>query len=392
MEFTDVPFDAPARHMLPVAEARSRMAATEPLDFFTFMTGPDEDGVVPDIAVEYGDDWALTAPTQAAPVWLTVPGTGVVQLTRQAAQQLGSTCRVNQRFQEFLPPTMLSVIVAWALQTGLGNRELKMLTAGTGEYQDEEVPLAVAQTRATVQPFSNVRLLDTVLLTVRSVLGNEAADSAVVDYKMFHDLEHTSFRLVIPAAQTVLDTGTDEDAWCYGIEVSNSLIGLKQTVIGGYLFRLSSTGGVSDLEHWAGGFNRRGSGPDDVFYWAKEAAGEVLSGLETAFKGMQVLAARPLDGDYRLVLGQLFRESPVSKDLQLRISTELEETSGQLSMYDLACVVSETANLEGASWREVRTLHDLAGHIVHQGGGMCDGTLPRGCRRLLPEDWEAPAS
>jgi hypothetical protein len=33
---------------------------------------------------------------------------------------------------------------------------------------------------------------------------------------------------------------------------------------------------------------------------------------------------------------------------------------------------------------------DLAGFIAHQGGGMCDGSLANGCRRLLPEDWEAP--
>jgi len=393
VEYTDVPFDASAHRMLTVDEARARLAATEPLQFFTFVTGPDEDsGEVRDIAVEYGDEWPLAGLTQAAPVWLSLPDTGIVQLTRQAALQVGSTCRVNQRFQEFIPAGILSEIVLWALQSGLGTRELKMLTAGTGEHEGDEVPLVVAQTRATVEPFSNVKLLDTIVAVVRRVCGDAVADGAWIDYKMFHDLEHTSFRVVLPLLQAVIGDEQASNAWCYGIEISNSLIGLKQTIISGYLFCLDSTGGITDFEHGAGGFKRRGSTPEQAYAWTAEAVEEILGGIEVAFKGLAALTEHSVDTDYRNVMAQLFREAPVAKELQLRIIADLEETPGTLTMYDLACASSEAANLDGSTWRDVRTLHDLAGTIVHQGGGMCDGTLPRGCRRLLPEDWEADVS
>jgi hypothetical protein len=386
VDYSDVPFDGEAAGMLTVAEARTVLAATEPIEAVTFWTGD------PGIEVTYGKGWYEAGPLEAAPAWLTVPDGTVYQLTRQAADQLGSTAKVNKKFQEFLPPALLSAVVTWALREGLEERELKLFIAGTGRSADdtEDVPLAVAQTRATIVPFSNLRLLDIVLLAVRSELGNEAADSALVDYKLYHDLEHTSFRVVVPAAQTVLAaTGDTDDAWCFGIEVTNSLIGFKQTVISGYLFNFASTAGITDVEHSAGGFNRRGSGPEDVYAWAAESATDILSRLEEAFNGLEVIAAAPLPRDYQRVLAQLFRDSPVSKELKLHIISALEETPGDLRMYDLATAAAVTANLPGSTWRDVRSLHDLAGHIVHQGGGMCDGSLPRGCRRLLPDDLAA---
>lgn len=392
MDFTTVPFPA-ADQMLTVDEARERLAVTEPLDFITFYT------CEPGIEMHYGKGWPdgeLTGPSSA---WLTVPDGTVYQLTRQCASQIGSVARVNQKYAEWLPPQMLSVNVTWALTEGLRKKsgdgmELKLLVAGTGRDEDDtrDVPLAVAQTRVTVEPFSNVELLNAVLLAIRAKLGNEAAESALVDYKFYHDLEHTSFRVVVPLAQQVITgTGTEDDAWCFGIEVSNSLIGHKQTTVLGYLFRFATLAGLTDVEHGAGGFSRRGSTPQAAYNWAGEAAGEILGGIESAFAGLAALPDNIVDGEYGSVMDQYFRLSPVSKDLQLRIMTDLEETPvADVSMYDLAAVSAEAANLDGATWRDVRTVHDLAGFIVHQGGGMCDGTIENGCRRLLPEDWEAP--
>lgn len=392
MDFTTVPFER-ASEMLTVAQAREQLAATDQLGFTTFWTGE-----LP-VTAEYGKGWFEGMSTMPAPAWLTL-AKGTYQLTHQAAKQLGSTARANQKYQEFLPPEMLSRQVTWALQEGLHKKngdgyELKLLLSDKpGRNQDDtaDVPLAVAQTRATVEPFSNVRLLDVIMLAVRARLGNEAAASALVDYKLFHDLEHTSFRIVVPLAQQVITgTGAEDDAWCYGIEVYNSLIGLKQTVISGYLFRLATTAGLSDQEHSAGGFSRRGSTPEAVYAWAAEAAEDILGGMESAFSGLRALPAHVVDGEYASVMEQYFTASAVSKDLQLRIVTDLEECPAEeLTMYDLAATTAEAANLDDSTWRDVRTVHDLAGFIVHQGGGMCDGSFARGCRRLLPEDWEAP--
>jgi hypothetical protein len=183
----------------------------------------------------------------------------------------------------------------------------------------------------------------------------------------------------------------DGDPWCYGIEVTNPPTGIKQTVVAGYMFRFASTAGITDVEHAAGGFSRRGAEPDQVYGWAGEVTQDIWKGAEAAFHGLEALLARDVDAEYERVLAQLFRESPVSKALKLQILASLETAEHALTMFDLAHAASVTANLDGAGWRDVRSLHDLAGHIVHQGGGMCDGTLKRGCRRLLPRDWEVPA-
>jgi hypothetical protein len=203
VDYSTVPFDGTAMGMLTVAEARARLAVTEPLAFTTFWTAS------PDIGAVYGKGWAEGGMTEPAPAWLIVPDQGTFQMTGMAARELASAARVPRKLQEFMPADLLQQHVTWALQEGLAESELKLLTAGLGRSPGDtaDVPLAVAQTRATVEPFSNVQLLDTVLLAIRAGLGSEAADSAQVDYKFWHDLEHTSFRVVSRTSSSRL-TGT----------------------------------------------------------------------------------------------------------------------------------------------------------------------------------------
>lgn len=386
MQYSAVPFDPAAAGMLTVAEARARLALNATGAEFTFWTCDAE------VEALYEKGWADGELTRAAQAWLRVGGR-LFQLTRQAAQQLGSTCKVNKRFQEFIPPAKLSDLVTWALREGLHKRngdglELKLLLAGEGEpgpflaspvNADCKVPLAVAQTRATVQPFSNVTLLDTVTLAIRAKFGHALADGACVDFKLFDDLEHTSFRVIVPGVQQEVDG----EAWCYGIEVSNSAIGAKQLVVAGYVFSLEALAGVTDLEHQAGGFKRRGSTPEAAYAWAGEASRLVLDGAATAFEGLRVLAASDVDAEYGAVLGQYWHESPISADLKLAVTAALEGDPDPVSVLTLVRTVSVEANPSTRSWRDVRALHDLAGHMLHQGGGMCRGQLENGCRRLL---------
>lgn len=387
MKYSEVPFDPARAGMLTVAEARARLALNVSGAEFTFWTCDAE------VEAVYEKGWADGELTRAAQAWLRVGGR-LFQLTRQAAQQLGSTCKVNKRFQEFIPPAKLSDLVTWALREGLHKRngdglELKLLLAGEGDsgpfkpgpdYSDEDpVMLAVAQTRATVQPFSNVMLLDTVMLAVRAKFGHDLADGACVDFKLFDDLEHTSFRVIVPGAQQLIG----EEPWCYGIEVANSAIGAKQLVVAGHVFSLEALAGVTDLEHQAGGFKRRGSTPEAAYAWAGEAARMVLDGAATAFEGLRVLAASDVDAEYGQVVSQYWRESPISADLKLAVTAALENDPDPVSVLTLVRTVSVEANPSTRSWRDVRALHDLAGHMLHQGGGMCRGQLKDGCRRLL---------
>jgi hypothetical protein len=382
--WTSVPFDARAVGMLTVEEALARLAPGDQLGSVVFDCGD------PDLTVAHEDGWFARELTDPAPAWLDVPGAGTFQLTHQAAKQLGSTARIPQRLQEFLPEAVLDDAVNFALRKGLGSkRALKLLTAGAGVSPGgAQVPLAVAQARDTITPFSDVRLLETVLRCVRAQFGDEAADTACVDFKFWRDLEHTSFRVVVPAVQTVL-LGTDEepDAWCYGIEVRNSLTALKQTTVSGYLFRFSTLAGCLDVEHASGGFPRRGSTPEGAFAWTAEACRDIFSGVESAFNGLQALVKQELAGDYSRVVRQLFKDNGVSKEQQLRVVSTLEDYEGQLTMYGLMNVGIEAANLPELGWRQATCLMLYGGDILHRGGGMCDGTLKRGCRRLLPEDW-----
>lgn len=385
MAWTSVPFDAAAAGMLTVEEARERLAPGDQLGSVVFECGD------PDLTIVHEDGWFARGLTEPAPAWLDVPGAGTFQLTHQAAKQIGSTARIPQRLQEFLPEAVLGDAVNFALRKGLGSkRALKLLTVGEGVTPGGvPVPLAVAQCRDTITPFSDAVLLDTVLRCVRGRFGDEAADGACVDFKFWRDLEHTSFRVVVPAVQTVvLGTADEADAWCYGVEVRNSLTGLKQTTVSGYLFRFPTLAGCLDVEHASGGFQRRNSTPELAYAWTAEACGDIFGGAESAFNGLQELVKQPLAGNYSRVVRQLFRDNGIAKEQQMRVLSTLEDFDGDLSMYDLMNVGIEAANLPDLGWRQATCLMLYGGDVLHRGGGMCDGTLRNGCRRLLPDDWD----
>jgi hypothetical protein len=386
MQYTSVPFDAAARNMLSLDTAREVLGRTEPLAELTFRTG--DPGLELTASAGWESEEELTAPV---PVWLRMPDGLLLQLTKQAALEVGSTCRINQRYQQSIPPDLYEANVNWWLQRGLGgDRELKLLTAGTGADPDgKPVPVAVAQTRATVDPFSNLRLLEVVLEGVERRFGAEAVLSACVDYKFWHDLEHTGFRVVFPAVQEVVDgTRVDDDAWCYGVQVSNSIIGLKQTAVHGYLFRFVCTNGMTDTAHSAGGFQRRGSTPDDAYEWAARTVDDVLGGLEEALNGVRALTGEATAGTVVTVLNDLFREHHIPKAQQNRIIETMADTGGFLTMYDVTNALTRAANLEGLDWRAVDQLLMVGGDIARSMGSRCDGSLPSGCHRLLPVDWE----
>jgi hypothetical protein len=387
VDFSSVLFTDTEGLMLPVSAARARLAETEPLLGVPFTTRELGTEVV------IGKGWFEREPVQHAPVWLTLPGGYTAQLTRQATDQLASLCKANKKFQEFIPTGILEAIVNYGLREGLQKKngdglDLQLLVSGMGTglarndgLAPDEVPLAVAATRATVQPFSNLSLLDAVLLSARAKFGHAVAERALVDYKFFNDLEHTSFRVIFPDVQQVVASAAD--AWCYGVEVSNSAIGSYQTEVAGYLFRFSTTGGITDLESQAGGFQRRDSTPEQAYAWAAEACGEIFDHAEDAFDGVRTLQDSDVDDDLGTVMPQLYRDSPVSKELKLRISEELANCDERVTMLHVADAASVAANDPEASWRDVRSLLDLAGTVLHQGGGMCRGQLAGGCRRLL---------
>ena len=277
-----------ADDLLTLAEVREQFALTEPLASVSFGTDPGWLATERPVAI-FGEKWMRGSgpegePLQTEPVqaWLEVPELNGqrFQLTFQAAQQLGSTCRIPRDLQISIPPEHQQGLVNWFLAEGLGIRRVKLLLAGTG--QDEhgnQVPLAVAQTRDTVQPFSNIELLDQVLAVIAAKFGAQAAARAMVHFTMHHDLERTNFAVVVPEAGREV-AGED---WAPGVEVTNSCIGLKQTTVTGLAHREASSAVVLDAAHSAGGFRRLKSTPDQAYAWTGEAAQDVLTSLDVTW-------------------------------------------------------------------------------------------------------------
>jgi len=375
--------------LLTLPEVRGTLATTEPLAAVSFATLAEDGRAAP--YATYDDKWRKRpedAPvTDPVPVWLTVPQLGQrYQLTFQAAQQLGSTCRIPQDLQVSVPAEYVESLVNWFLRQGLGERQLKLLLAGQGtDEHGARVPLAVAQTRATVQPFSNLALLDEALKVIEAVYGKGAAVAAEAHFTLYHDLEHTDLRLVVPGAAQEIGG----DAWAPGVEITNSCIGLKQTTVTGLLCRLESSAVALDGAHTAGGFKRLNSTPAEAYEWAGEASRDVLDALEIAYANLGELAHREVGIDPGGFVESLAHEFRVPKAQVQRLTTLLEEAPGDLTMYAITALAGRAANMDGMKWRARAQLMAMAGHIVHAEGGRCSKDRP--CYRALPPGFEHPA-
>lgn len=377
--------------LLTLEEAREILGTTEPMGEVLFATGKDEedlDAAAPEVS--YGEDWVVpgvTSPTQA---WLELPGGGqTFQLTFQAAQQVGSLCRINKGQQLFWPPSLLEQAVNWALAKGLKRRDIKLLTAGYGTDQaGEQVPLAVAQARGAVEVFSNLKLLDVVSQCLQHRYG-VGEDKIRVDYKLQHDLEATAFRVIaltdLPYMPRESD-GEDMDRWYPGVQVRTSVIGLKQTIIDGYLWFEGTTGGVVDIAHSAGGFARRGAPRGGVYEWAAESVTDVIKGLDEFAEGLQPMAKLGLGGPVSVVLEDLFAQYSIPKAQKTRITETLADEAPE-TIYELVVFISRAANLEGLRFTDVENMLETAGHLIHT-HGRCTPANP--CGRLHPINWHEP--
>lgn len=386
-----IDFDAMRASLLSLGDVRGKLAATEPLA--QVVTPVRAKTAARAMFGEWEADesgkpvpWYKTPGTEPTAAWLRVPGGELYQLTHQAAMQLASEAHVTRGYQQLVDPDVLSYNVNWWLEKGFrAEKELQLLTGGTGKDPDgNEVPLARAVCRTTIEPFSNLAMLDMLLDRIGAQYGK---GEVLADYKFHHDLERTHLRLIVPGQQRVISgTSVQDDTWCLGLDYYNSLIGLRQTRLQGYLFRWWCTNGCTDISNSSGGFERRGKSADDAMDWARGAVDEILGGLEGTFDQVQELTGQPVAGDVVPVLKGLFREFGIPKKERTRILETMANTGGDLSMYDLLSAVTMAANAEGVDDRDVTRLLDLGGHITHASTGLCSN-----CHQLLPEGWEAPA-
>ncbi len=360
---TSVSLDEMRGRLITLDQARERLAESEPLSEIEFDAGTAE--------MRYGAAWRSgeeTAPTSTS---LLLPGGTEYQLTKQAVLEVGAAVGIPRKLQLEAPDDALSSFVNAMLATRYEGKQLKLLARN-----DQ----ALALTRATVSPFSNLRMLETITDQLAQHYGE---GEVLVDYKFHHNLEATAMRLIVPGhRRNITGTSVADDTWSIGIDYRNSLTGLRQLDIRGYLFRWWCTNGCTDNLNASGAFSRRGATEEDAVAWAMESVNEVLGGLEPMLDHVQALTTEPIAGDVRDSLEGLFAENGVNSRDRHRIIEEMAEND-EMTGYSLLNAVTVTANLPGLDYRAVDRIMGTGGHIVSSQRQRCNlGKL----HHVHPED------
>jgi hypothetical protein len=248
-------------------------------------------------------------------------------------------------------------------QEGLTGQDFQLLMTGGA--------VAALTTKSTV-PFSNVRLLEQVVLGLQERFG---LTEILVDYKFNHALNETNVRLILPeVARTLVDTGTDDDTWSLGIQLRNSLMGTKQTEVSGYLFRWWCTNGATSTHSTASEvWNRKtgGQDPEKVYDWARKSVDNVLGGLEGALDEVQALAYEDITGQLHVTAQDIMTQYDIPLAQRNRIEQILLDEPTD-TMYSLLQAITAAANELGMNPADVARLLRVGGDIPHASNARCD--------------------
>lgn len=356
--------------LLSLDDVRERLAYTEPLAIHEFEVG---EGVSFRLGEDYNHGLKALQPNNEINGFISVGGREL-QLTQSGIYDLAKEIKLPKGFLYKAPSHITEEIFNHFFRAGLEKGEYKVL----GVRGDK----AAAVARAAVQPYSNLRLLEILLDGIEAKYGS---GEVFADYKFTHTLQQTHIRLIVPEYVRVIEnTGTENDTWSTGIQLVNSLTGLEQTQINGYLFRYWCTNGAIDTRTSANSiWSRRGANGrnDAVFEWARDAVDEVLGGLEGALDGVQSMTDIHLDGMTRETMNEMFREYGLPGNLRNTITNNMINESN-LTMYSLMQAVTQAANNADLSPTDVNRLMLVGGDIpVAAETGVCNADHP--CGRLL---------
>lgn len=376
---TSIPFQEMADHLatqgtplLTLDQAREKLATTEPLQEITF---PTSDALHFTVPPGWADGEGDEAETGAI---LHTPGGEQIMLSKKAVLESGAAVGIPRGLQQRMPSSDLSSLVNWWFQGGAGEKDFKAMVLGA----ETEQRTALAMCRGTIIPFSNLTLLNIAVERVHARYGESA--EVLVDYKLHHDLELTCLRLIIPGDSRVIEgTRVEDDSWSAGLDLINSLIGLRPTDICAYLFRWWCTNGSTNTLASSGQFSRKGSHTlDDVWAWARDAVDASLDQIEGTFEGIQALTDVQVNGDVTFVLRDLFSQYQVPVRERNRIISTMADLGGELTMYDIHAAITQAANLDTLPPRAVGQLLGLGGHVAYAATSRCNE-----CRRLLPDGY-----
>lgn len=349
-------------HLLTLEQAQERLATTEPI-------AQSSVHVSESVNFRVLDGWNenLSGDEQEQiPVFMTANGREM-QLTQESLLDLTSLMGMGRgKFVPKQPAHLLEGQLNHWYKGGLGEMEVKVL---------EVNGIARSVVRGGLQPFSNLQVLDQALAAIRSKYGNDA--EVFVDKKMTHGLDKTYMRLVIPEQTRVIqNTGTDNDTWSIGLAWQNSLKGIGNTSMEGYLFRYWCKNGSYDVNNEHGGnFSRRGARGQDgsIYEWARSEVDGILGGLESALDHVQSLTEISVMGEANNVLEGIWTDYGIS-DVNLRadITEGLLNNPGNMTMYDVMQAITSAANSDDISAAQQDRLMRLGGQVSGANAVRCD--------------------
>lgn len=355
--------------LLTIPQLRERLAPSEPITPVSFLAGSADDRI--NFVIQPGWAEAATGLDGDALVNASVIVDGTEhRLTKDALLEATSICGIQKSYAERCPSLFIEPELNFWFKNSPEFAGKEYQVFATGEDQR-----ASAIVKGSVQPFSNLALLDRAIEGIQAQYPNVLETDMLVDYKMQHSLRYTKFSLIIPESSRVIErTGTDDDSWSAGLSVVNSLIGAPQaqTEFAGYLFRWWCTNGAIDTRTQGGGrWSRKKGQGDEVYEWARETVNEILGGMEHLFDQVQQMVDTPVDGAVEDVLNDIFAEYKLPNAERQRVIANMLE-SNQLNMYAVMQAITQVANREDINPGHMDDLMRIGGDLPHTIDDRCD--------------------
>jgi hypothetical protein len=360
--------------LLPLDAVRAALSATEPLSTHAFTVGDQVRFVVAPGWQAGIDAKEGTDLVDAVVVLGSGPAAHEFRLSKDALLEATSIIGLSKVYAARCPAELVEGQLNYWWRAGLADRRL-----ATRDYQLlVAADVGAAITRASITPFSNLRLLEQALDGIEARYG---MGEVLVDYKFVHSLRRTHLRLIVPDyMRAITGTGTEDDTWSIGIQVKNSLTGDEKTSIEGYLFRWWCTNGATDTRANSGAWTRRGSGSEaEVYEWARATVDEVLGGLEPALDAVQALVDIPVEGEATEVLRDVFTHYRVPLPERTRIIENMLDSGGGLTMYSIMAAITQVANDAEIDPGHVDNLLRMGGDLPHAAASRCGS-----CLRMMP--------
>jgi hypothetical protein len=341
--------------LLPLGEVYERLSATEPMTAVPIHEGSD-------VRFTLEPDWAMdldaTEPDELVGAHVSIDAFDL-QLTKEAALQAGAAFGLPAAYVKKTPAKFIEPQLNYWYNSGIGSQAYNLMA-------QPKKNAAYAFAKPTVEPFSNLALLERVERAVRSLYSGEI----LVDFKFDHSLTETNIRLVFPELNyeivgTDMDDLTGPDLWSPGIAVKNSLIGKKQTHIEGYLFRWASLAGAI-FPVGAGAWSRKSQGQSEdlVLEWARETVlQDVWTSYPVVFPLVQALTRQGIGHNLGEILREVFEMHKVPVTQRNIIIEDLLPVADP-TMYHLQAAISRTANDRNVTPARVDTLLRISGAVT----------------------------